>query len=446
LFSGTLSRMTIGSSPRAVLQEVREADWSPDGADLAVVHDLGNGRDRIEYPPGTALYEASGYLSDLRISPDGRRVAFFEHQWRFDDRGWVKVVDRTGAATTLSDELWGLQGLAWAPAGDTIIFSGNAAGGSVLEPLAVSASGRGGPRPIFGVPGRFIVHDVARDGTWLAVREDLALGVRARVPGQQAERELSWLGSSGARGLSRDGQWLLMVDVGRRGGRDYSVVVRKTDASQTIRLGAGFPQALSPDGKLAAAITAEPPQLLVYPTGAGEPTRLDRGPLDRITSASWFPDGTSLFVCGAEPSHAPRCYTQGLAGAPKPVTAEGVVGSLAPDGHTLLLTRPDGSFHASSLGDESSTPVASLTAGDRQVSWSRDSRSVYVQAGLQSPATVERVDLETGVRVAVRRLAPEGIGAVATLYVQDWHEDGPWYVYNYTSLPSTLFVVRNAMR
>ena len=75
LFSGTLSRMTIGSSPRAVLQDVREADWSPDGASLAVVHDLGNGRDRLEFPAGTALYEASGYLSDPRVSPGTMKKA-----------------------------------------------------------------------------------------------------------------------------------------------------------------------------------------------------------------------------------------------------------------------------------------------------------------------------------------------------------------------------------
>jgi hypothetical protein len=299
---------------------------------------------------------------------------------------------------------------------------------------------------VFGVPGRFIVHDVAKDGTWLAVREDLALGVRARVPGQDAERELSWLGSSGARGLSPDGQWLLMVDVGRRGGRDYSVVMRKTDASQTLRLGAGFPQALSPDGTRAAAITAEPPQLLVYPTGAGEPTRLDRGALERITSASWFPDGARLFVCGAEPARAPRCYAQEPGGLPAPVTAEGVVGTLARDGRTLLLTQPDGSFQVSQLNDGTARPVSGLTAADRHIAWSRDSRAVYVQRGLESPATVERVDLGSGARLPVRRVAPDGTGAVATLYVQDWQEEGPWYAYNYTSLPSTLFVVRGAMR
>ncbi len=117
LYKGTLARMTIGSSPRALADDVREADWAPDGDSLAIVRDLGNGRDRLEYPEGTALYEASGYLSDPRVSPDGNSVAFFEHQWRWDDRGWVKVVDRNKHVTTVTSELWGVQGLAWSADG-----------------------------------------------------------------------------------------------------------------------------------------------------------------------------------------------------------------------------------------------------------------------------------------------------------------------------------------
>ena len=53
LYSGTLARMTLGSSPRPIMEDVREADWSPDGASLAIVHDLRNGRDRLEFPVGT---------------------------------------------------------------------------------------------------------------------------------------------------------------------------------------------------------------------------------------------------------------------------------------------------------------------------------------------------------------------------------------------------------
>ena len=148
LHGGTLARMMIGNSPRAVMEQVREADWSPDGATLAIVRDLGNGRDRLEYPAGTALHEASGYLSDPRVSPDGSRVAFTEHPWRFDDRGVVKMVDRAGRVTTLTGELWGVQGLAWSPDGTRVVFSGNPAGGALMQPMSASVSGEaeGGSR------------------------------------------------------------------------------------------------------------------------------------------------------------------------------------------------------------------------------------------------------------------------------------------------------------
>ena len=214
LYGGTLARMTIGSSPRAVAEDVREADWSPDGSAMAIVHDLGNLRDRLEFPVGTVLHEASGYLSNPRVSPDGSRVAFVEHHVRFDDRGWVKVVDRAGKVTTLTGELFAVQGLAWTPDGATILFSGNTEASSMLQPMAVPASGVASAAPVFGVPARFIVFDVAGDGRWLAVREDLSVGVRARVPGQETERDLSWIGSTGARALSADGG---MAADGRRG-------------------------------------------------------------------------------------------------------------------------------------------------------------------------------------------------------------------------------------
>jgi Tol biopolymer transport system component len=411
-----------------------------------VIHDIGNGRDRLEYPAGTPLYEATGYLSDPRVSPDGTRVAFFEHQWRFDDRGWVKVVDRSGQVKTLTGEFWALEGLAWKPDGSAVVFSGATAGGTALQPMSVAASG-GEARPVFGVPGRFVVHDVTRDGRWLAVREDLSFGVRAKVPGEPEERELSWLGSSGARSMSADGRWLLMVDVGAGGGRDYGVVLRRTDASQTIRLGEGNAQRLSPDGTLATAILSSPPSVVVYPTGTGQGVRLSPGDITSYGSAEWFPDGQRLFLCGAEATRAPRCYVQDLSGgAPTPVTPEGVVASLAPDGQTMLLTLPDGSMQMSSMAGGRTRTVTGLHADDRRISWSRDGRAIYVQRSLDSPAIVERVDLETGQRRQVGKVGPAGLGSVAMLYLVEWADEGSAYVYNYTSLPSTLFVVSGAAR
>ena len=79
LFKGTLARMSIDGSPRPWMENVREADWSPDGGTLAIVHDQGS-KDLLEYPIGTVLYETAGYVSDPRVSPDGTRVAFMDHQ------------------------------------------------------------------------------------------------------------------------------------------------------------------------------------------------------------------------------------------------------------------------------------------------------------------------------------------------------------------------------
>ena len=123
LYTGTLARMPLGGgAPREILENVREADWSPDGASLAIIRDV-NGRDRLEFPAGKVLYETAGYVSDLRVSPAGDRIAFFEHPIKYDDRGGVAVVDLTGKKTLLSDGYWGMEGLAWSPDGQEVLFT-----------------------------------------------------------------------------------------------------------------------------------------------------------------------------------------------------------------------------------------------------------------------------------------------------------------------------------
>ena len=71
-----------GGAPRQMLEDVKFADWSPDGSDLAIVRRV-DGRDRLEYPIGKVLVQpAAGEGTGLgfpRISPDGRRVAFVHY-------------------------------------------------------------------------------------------------------------------------------------------------------------------------------------------------------------------------------------------------------------------------------------------------------------------------------------------------------------------------------
>jgi len=147
LFDGTLARVTMDGAPRPWMKDVREADWSPDGSTLALIR-IVKGQQQLEYPIGKVLYQVtSGYLSDLRVSPDGAQVAFFEHHFSGDDRGWVKVVDAGGSVKTLAGEYWGEEGLAWSPDSRLVYFSGSIHGGEALQPLADRRPGRPSPAP-----------------------------------------------------------------------------------------------------------------------------------------------------------------------------------------------------------------------------------------------------------------------------------------------------------
>src|SRR5213596_2905849 len=103
-YVGTLALLPPGGgSPRELLENVREADFAPDGETLAVVR-AERGKNVLEYPVGHVLYETPGWISYMRISPDGNRVAFLDHNLIGDDRGDVAVVDRTGKTTVLSHD------------------------------------------------------------------------------------------------------------------------------------------------------------------------------------------------------------------------------------------------------------------------------------------------------------------------------------------------------
>lgn len=169
LFTGTLARMPLeGGAPREIQEGVRQADFSPDGSQLAIIREVG-GKDRLEYPIGHVLREVSGYMSDLRFSPRGDRIAYFEHPRKWDDRGAVNVVDLAGNNTVVSDSYWSLRGLAWSPDGSEILFSASLSGRSYTV-YGLTLDGK--RRIAYQAPGGFTIQDVSQDGRWLATRLD----------------------------------------------------------------------------------------------------------------------------------------------------------------------------------------------------------------------------------------------------------------------------------
>jgi len=443
LFRGTLARMPIDGTPRPWLENVREADWSPDGSTLAIIRDDGRA-DRLEYPIGTVLYQAAGYLSDLRVSPDGTQVAFFEHQVRFDDRGWLKVVDRQSKARTLAGEYWGEEGIAWAPDGRTIFYSAGQAGWDAFYPFAVSASGSSAPRAALPDAAAIFIHDVSSKGRWLATQVEDYRSARALLPGEHEEREFPWLGSLGGGGveLSPDGKLLLFDDQSQSAGPNYAVAVRKVDGSPPVRLGEGYPAGFSPDGTKVLAATPSPPQLVVYPTGPGETSRIDPAPLKQADPRGWLHDGRVVF-CGNTPAAPFRCYARSLTGgAAEQLTPDGFdVGPLSADGRTVVVIAPDGTRQLFSLADRQLRPLPGIAPADTVIGWRRDGSAVFVHTRPQIPAPIAEISLATGRRTPIRELAPPDRAGLLLIPYARVFDDGRGYSYMYWRRRSRLFTV-----
>jgi serine/threonine protein kinase/Tol biopolymer transport system component len=448
-FTGTLARLPLGAeAPREILENVRAADWSPDGSALAIVHDV-EGKDRLEYPIGTVLVESGGYLSDLRISPRGDRIAYFDHPFKWDDRGSVKAADLAGHVTELSGGYAAVEGLAWSRDGTEIYFSGTdqSVGASFSATIfAVTLSGK--RRVAQQGAGALRILDVSPHGRWLISRDDLQFGIMARPPGSTSERDLSWLDGSAFPALSADGQTMLFAEYGGERNVNYLVCLRKTDGSPVVRLGEGAPPQISPDGKWAFAfIPTRPMQPVLYPTGAGEPVELERSSIEAYEiGAAWFPDGRRIVLCGIEPGRASRVYVQEIPGGkPQPVTPEGThLGALSPDGKLVLARSSDGSWAAYPIEGGEPKPVPGLTAKDQTIRWSTDGQSVYVFDPREVPSRVERFTLATGQRDLMMVVGAENrIGLTRVTWVS-MADDPRVYAYSCYRELSSLFVVDGA--
>ncbi|MDL1951589.1 hypothetical protein FBQ97_17495, partial [Acidobacteria bacterium ACD] len=185
---GTLARAPLaGRAPRELLEGVQDADWAPDGETLCVVRDV-DGRNRLELPAGTVLYETEGWLSHPRVSPKGDLVAFMEHPLRWDDRGFVSVVDVAGKGKRVASQTWqSAGGLAWGPDGREIWFTG-APEGAGRELHATTPDGK--ERVVLRVSGNLTLQDVSRDGRALVSDDKWRRRVfYAGAPGER-EREV----------------------------------------------------------------------------------------------------------------------------------------------------------------------------------------------------------------------------------------------------------------
>jgi serine/threonine protein kinase len=444
LGSGTLAQVPLaGGAPRPILDGVRIASWAPDGKSLAVLRVVGR-RQRVEYPIGKPLYETEGFVNDLRLSPDGSRIAIEETLSRSfaGGTGWVGFLDLAGKRTTLYSGWVRNCGLGWSPDGREVWFAVPDRSGAFRDVLASSRPGA--TRHLVRMAGAMTIHDVSRDGRLLFTRENVRLHALVGAEGEKEERALSWLDESLVADLSPDGRTLLFSETGGGGGSRGAVYVRATSGGEAVRLGEGFGLALSPDGKWALTMDAStPPRLTLLPTGVGQPKPLPVAGFENYYFARFLPDGKRIIFDANPPGRKIRCHVLDLTGgSPRPIGPEGgSCWTTSPDGKLLAVTASDGTLALYPVdGSAPARPVVGWTTGATPVQWSADGRALYYTTEVNIPVEIHRFDLATGSSRPWRQLAPPDRAGVQGMLAPLMTPDGRMYAYTYVRLLGDLYL------
>ena len=440
--TGRLARISIaGGAPRDILDDVQFADWGPDGQSLAIVRDVGI-KNRLEYPIGKVLFETTGWVGQIRVSPKSDVIAFVDHPFQNDDGGRVSIVDRAGKKTDLTPVYATVQGLVWTPDAGEIWYTA-AEGGFNRAVHAVTIGGR--TRLVGRVPGISTIRDISKDGHVLMTNESARLGILERGPGEEKDRELSWLDYSLVTDISPDGQKILITESGEGGGSGYSAYLRKTDGSPAIRLGSGSTEAFSPDGAWAVSIVGqEKPQIVLLPTSVGEPRTLSAEGMDPV-NADFLPDGKSIVYTATQAGQGMRLYLRDVAGGKsRALTPEGYSmyrGTITSDGKFVVVRGPDRKAYLYPLAGGEPRALAGLDVNHRPARFSADGKWLFVQEDQTIPMKFGRYDMTTG------RLEPwkelmvadaAGLNSISRAVVTP---DGKAYAYSYLRILSYLQLV-----
>ncbi len=438
LLGGVLAEAPLaGGAPRELLEETYVADWSPDGKSLAVVRHVA-GKNRLEFPLGKVLYEISAKGARISISPSGDRIAFRSGVNLF-------VIEPGGRVRDLRERALEI---AWFRATNEIWF--NAVAGGATELFAI-VPGRG-KRRVTTLPGDFVLHDISADGRVLLGRISESSEILGDFPAEARPRKLSHLDRSVAVDLSPSGDALLFNEMGQ-GGR--SVYLRRTDGSPPKRLAAlpvdGYGWALSPDGKLVLAGGFPDRQLVLIPTGPGQPRSIDTPGLRPGGRMGFLPDGRRIWFMAEGPSDERRAWVQDLGGGkPRAITPPGVVlPAMSGDGRFLCARRePDGDWYLYPTETAEAHKVVGLLPSEQPTQWTADGKLLYVRSADEQrsgePAITTRVyrlDPSTGRRELwkeIRPINPSAGGGIGTIF---FSADGKTCVYTHHRYTSELFLV-----
>ncbi|MCU1308782.1 MAG: serine/threonine protein kinase [Acidobacteriaceae bacterium] len=443
---GTLARTSFtGGAPREVLDNVVDADWSADGSALAVARKVGN-RFRLEYPIGKVLYETSGYVSNLRFSHSGDKIAFMDHPVYGDDRGFISVVDLAGKRTVLTRDYPSEDGLAWSPDDSELWFSSNDEDSGVLYSLhAVTLAKK--DRVILRSPVNVRVQDIAKDGRVLLIAEAFRIDTTLGDVTTGKTRDLTWVDLSWGQSLSNDAKWLAFSTQEPGATTNYSLFLRKTDGSPAVKLGEGGGDSISPDNQwVVSALAGSDQNLLLLPLGAGETRTLHSDNIHFETStAPWMPDNKRFLMAAHEQGKGSRSYLVSMdSGEPKPVTPEDVVGDLlSPDGKELLAHDLQGRFFMFALeGGGSPRAITAIQQDETPIQWLKGGRTVIIREKGETTVNTYQLNVDTGAKKPWKAFTSRDKVGLQGIYNVQVTPDGAHYLLVENHIFSSLFVVK----
>jgi len=427
-----------GGVPRPLADDIQDADFAPAGendanfvAALAVIRATPKGF-AIELPLGTTIVEVAepGWITHARVSPDGARIAYLQHPQTNDDGGQIMIVERATRVTRVVTDNWAsIAGLAWEASGDALWFGGSRI--DLVNTLhRVTLAGEVTDIPVPSI-GRMRVLDLTADRRALVTSD--AWRLRAMAGDHDSSRsDISYVSD-----ISADGNTVVIGEMGDLESGNGAYLVPYT-GGRALRLGDGFPVAISPSGTRVAAVPAnatakDADGLAVYSTTSAKTLKIPTPGF--VTYGRWI-DETSLYGL----SHDKEIWRIGIDAKPVRVVENGGRFAIDAKHERLAYIDPDGVLKTWANGVE--TKLGTFGRNIEVCGWLASPDAIVIRT-TTTPMQLDRIDPTTGARTPHLTIQPPltGLKAVDTLVL---HAGGERYAYSYGQEISQLFLMTGA--
>jgi eukaryotic-like serine/threonine-protein kinase len=442
--TGTLARMQIGSSaPRKIRDRVVDADWSPDGKSMAIIRNADDGTFVLEYPIGTVLRMTGGWLSNVRFSRDGTRLAFIDHPWFGDDAGRPVVIDLEGRELMAAEVNSSLSGLCWSSDGSEVWTSAQ------RPHLGRNIHGydmAGNERVVLSAPGQQTLHDVRADGAILLTHDTWRREVYSAARGEVAQKNLAWYDWPQLVGIASDGSELLLEEqrATEVGWNRPSFFLRPVDGGPAVHMGNGHACGISPDGAWIAADTGVEGRLELIPTGIGASTFVNIPRFAQLMWWDWFADGKRLWILGAAHDQSRLAMIVPIDGSEATSFGRGDLVwpcAVSPDGEWVVSSTDDGLGIEPAQRSGAVTRIGGTRKGDWVIRFSEDGRYVFVYPQGKTSLTIDRIDVNSGERSVWQEVRPGDEVGIVDIFPIWVTPDGERYAYSYRRCLSDLYLV-----